>query len=496
MEFTPEDIRKLQYAFVALFLVVPAVALVCTQSHWYRRIAMGLVILTPTLGYSKISFTLLSLEFYRGHTTGFNVALPDIIGLGLLISLWFTRRCHGFRFFPPGMIYFLIFYVAISLSILQAPVPEFSLMAMWNFGRMFLYYSLIYNFLRTPGDLRTVICSVAITLIIQCIVSLKMRYLGGVHQVPGMFDHQNSMATWAYFCGLPLLAMSLSRKTGWMESLLYLSGFGCSGLLVILSISRGAFIMLALGSALIIAHAALQKITFKRSLIIGASLACGGFVIMMALDSILGRFLGSHDYEKKNNLRTVLEEVSYEMLKDHPHGVGLNNYNVVNSRPYRKYSAMLERWNERRGYWYPVKYFERNPNTENLYWMFLAETGYLGFAGLVIFFAYSLYVCLRNYHHFRNTPQGSFILGLIVTLLLFYMHSQLERVFTQTINMMMFVMYVSIVAHYDTIRRAGKLPFIFRLWKFNQAFWDTRTPRPPRQQPATQPSPAPSPAHA
>ena len=215
---------------------------------------------------------------------------------------------------------------------------------------------------------------------------------------------------------------------------------------------------------------------------------------MMALDSILGRFLGSHDYEKKNNLRTVLEEVSYEMLKDHPHGVGLNNYNVVNSRPYIKYSGMLERWNERRGYWYPLSYFERNPNTENLYWMFLAETGYLGFAGLIVFFAYSLYVCLRNYHHYRKTPQGSFILGLIVTLSLFYLHSQLERVFTQPANMMMFVMFVSIVAHYDALRRAGKLPLLFRLWKFNQASRDTRKEPHARPQPADNPSPAPTPA--
>jgi O-antigen ligase len=312
------------------------------------------------------------------------------------------------------------------------------------------------------------------------------------------------MASWAYFCGLPLLAMSLSRHTRWLDSFVYLTGFGCSGLLVILSISRGAFIMLTLGSLMIIGHAALQKITLKRSLIIATALACGGFVILMALDSILGRFIGSHDYEKKNNLRTVLEEVSYQMLKDHPKGVGLNNYNVVNSRPYVKYSSMLERWNERRGYWFPVKYFERNPNTENLYWMFLAETGYVGFAGLVVFFAFSLYLCLRNYRFFKNTPQGSFILGLIVTLALFYMHSQLERVFTQPTNMMCFVMFVALVARYDAERRTGKLPFLMRLWKLNQVFHDTRVrPRPavrPAGEPSTSPHPAPShtptPSHA
>ena len=251
--------------------------------------------------------------------------------------------------------------------------------------------------------------------------------------------------------------------------------------------------MIALGSVIIIAHAALQKITLKRSLIIGAAVACGSFVILMALDSILGRFLGSHDYDKKHNLRTVLEEVSYEMLKDNPRGVGLNNYNVVNSRPYAQYSRMLERWNERRGYWFPTSYYERNPNTENLYWMFLAETGYLGFAGLMVFFAYSLFICLRNHHHYKDTRQGSFILGMTVTLGLFYMHSQLERVFTQTINMMVFIMFVSLVAHYDSVRRRGKLPFIFRLWKLNQAFWDTSKERAERPSPTAKPSPAPTP---
>ena len=500
MEFTPDDTRKLTYLIVAAFVVVPILALVCSRNHWYRRALMVGVIFFPSvgnakfLGLAKISFTLMSVETYRGHATGFTIAMQDILGLALLFALLLSSRGHRFKIFPPGLVYFLIFYICISVSIVQAPVTEYALMAMWNWGRMFLYYVLIYNFVRNSGDLRTVLWTIAFTLFIQLAVSLKMRYIDGVHQVPGMFDHQNSMASWAYFCGLPLLAMSLSRHTKWLDSLIYLGAYACSGLLVILSISRGAFIVLAIGSILIIGHAALQKITVKRAIIIGAAMAGGSFVIFMALDSILGRFVGSNDYEKKHNLRTVLEEVSHEMLRDNPHGVGLNNYNVVNSRPYTKYSGMLERWNERRGYWYPIKYYERNPNTENLYWMFLAETGYLGFAGLVILLAYSLYVCLRNYRYYRDTRQGSLILGLIVTLTLFYFHSNLERVFTQTINMMMFMMYISLVSHYGTLRRADKMPTLLRLWKFYHTLRDTgREPR-SRPQPTAKPSPAPTPA--
>jgi len=509
MEFTPDDIRKLQYTFIAIFFVVPVLGVVCAQSHWYRRILVAGLIFFPTLGNTKLlgvvkmSFTLMSQETYRGHTTGFNIGMQDILGLALLVALFLSKRETKFRFFPPGMFYFLVFYVAISVSIIQAPVTEYSLMAMWNFGRMFLYYILIFNVIRSEGDLRTVLWSIAFTVLIQCIVALKLRYLGGVHQVSGMFEHQNSMAVWAYLCGLPLLAMSLSRSTGWIDSAVYLGGFGCSGLLVILSISRGALLVLGAGAVLIIAHAALQKITFKRSIIIGSAVVCGSFVVLMALDSIMGRFLGSHDYEKKHNLRTVLEEVSYEMLKDNPMGVGLNNYNVVNSRPYTRYSGMLERWNERRGYWYPEKYYRKNPNTENLYWMVLAESGYLGFVGLIIFFAYSLYVCLRNYLYFKDTPQGSLILGLIATLVLFYGHSQLERVFTQTTIMGAFVMFVAVVAHYDAERRTGKLPLLFRLWKLNQARQDTKfqgetspSPAPENALPEPQPEPATTPAPA
>ncbi|MFT4547672.1 MAG: O-antigen ligase [Verrucomicrobiales bacterium] len=504
MEFSPDDIRKLYYTFVAFFVVVPILGVYCARSQWHRRALMLGCIFLPSmgnakfLGLAKINFTLMSVETYRGHTTGFTIGMQDILGVALLLALFLSRRGHRFRLIPPGLFYFAVFYVCISVSIFQAPITEYSLMAMWNFGRMFLYYIIAYNIIRQSGDLRTILWGIALTLMVQCAVSLKMRYLGGVHQVAGTFDHQNSMATWAYFCGLPMLAMSLSRQTKWVDSLVYLTAFGCSGLLVVLSISRGALIMITLGSIAIITHAAIQKMTIKRSLIIGAAVACGSFVILMALDSILGRFIGSHDYEKKQNLRTVLEEVSYEMLKDNPHGVGLNNYNVVNSRPYARYSRMLERWNERRGYYFPIKYFEKNPNTENLYWMFLAETGYLGFAGLMVFFAFSFYICLKNYHHYRNTRQGSFILGMIVTLALFYMHSQLERVFTQSINMMVFIMYVSLVVHYDSVRREGKLPIVFRLWKLNQAFWDTRKERQPRPQPIKQPSPAPkpSPAHS
>lgn len=469
MEFTPIDIVKLLCALVALLVGVPVIAYFCSRSLLYRRLALFLVVLTPTLGFGIMSLTILSVEQYRGHTTGFNVSLPDIIGLGLLISLWVTRRNHGFKLFPPGLVYFLIFYVCISLSIVQAPVPAYSLMAMWNFGRMFLYYTLIFNAIRSPADFRTLLWAVAFTLMVQCLFSLKLRYVNGVHQVTGLFDHQNSMASWAYFCGLPMLALGLSRHTRWNDSLVYLAGFASSGVMVILSISRGALIILALGSVAIIVHATFQKLTVKRGLAIAATMALGSFVILMSLDSILDRFIGSEDYQKKNNLRTALEAISSEMLSDHPHGVGLNNYNVVNSRPYRKYSGMLERWDERRGYYFSEDYYERNPNTENLYWMFLAETGYLGFTGLLIFLTYSLFVCLRNYHYYKDTPQGSFILGLVITLGLFYMHSQLERVFTQTINLMSFMIFVSLVARFDYARRAGRVPLFFQVWQFYQA---------------------------
>ena len=500
MEFTSADIIKLQCALVAFLVVVPFLVAFARHDQWRRRALMVGFIFLPTLGTApflgiiKSNFTLMSVEHYRGHTTGFTIGLQDIIGVALLIALYLSRHRHHFRLIPPGMIYFLLFYLAISLSIFQAPVTEYSLMAMWNFGRMFLYYTVIYNFIRGSGDLRTVLWSIALCLFFQCLISLKMRYLNGVHQVPGTFDHQNSMASWAYFCGLPMLALGLSQQARRLDTAVYLAAYACAGMLAVLSISRGALLVFACGSLLIVIHAILQKPTLKRVLLIGAGFACGSFVLLVSLDSILGRFVGSNDYDKKHNLRIVLEEISHEMLADNPHGVGLNNYNVVNSRPYTEYSAMLERWNERRGYWFPDEYYERNPNTENLYWMFLAETGYVGFAGLGIFLAYSLFVSIRCYLPYRRTLQGSFMLGLIVTLGLFYLHSQLERVFTQPINMMMFVMCIALVARYDREHRREMVPTLFRLWKLNQAYWDTagRRAAPPRQTGIGSPEPSPA----
>ncbi len=82
MEFTPIDIVKLLCALVALLVGVPVIAYFCSRSLLYRRLALFLVVLTPTLGFGIMSLTILSVEQYRGHTTGFNISLPDIIGLG------------------------------------------------------------------------------------------------------------------------------------------------------------------------------------------------------------------------------------------------------------------------------------------------------------------------------------------------------------------------------------------------------------------------------
>ena len=63
---------------------------------------------------------------------------------------------------------------------------------------------------------------------------------------------------------------------------------------------------------------------------------------------------------------------------------------------------------------------------------------------------------------------------------------------------MMFVMCIALVARYDREHRREMVPTLFRLWKLNQAYWDTagRRAAPPRQTGigSPEPSPAGSPA--
>jgi O-antigen ligase len=82
----------------------------------------------------------------------------------------------------------------------------------------------------------------------------------------------------------------------------------------------------------------------------------------------------------------------------------------------------------------------------NIYWLSLAETGYLGLVALLILLFRPLNVALRCGWQNRGDERGGLMIGFATTLLMVYVHSYFEWVFFTTQIQYLFAMTAGMVA--------------------------------------------------
>jgi len=263
------------------------------------------------------------------------------------------------------------------------------------------------------------------------------------------------MAMWAYFCALPLLSVALAPATSRRDTGILLAGVGAAALLILLTVSRASLAAFTAGGLVVIVLAALRGVTMKLVSILAIVAIAGLAAGMLALNSLRARVQEVSEHDEEQDLRAVLIEQSGAMLRDHPFGVGWNNFGIANSLPQGQYAQIMMDWDESRGFHIYEDNYYANPLTESWYWLVLAETGYFGFAGLVVFLAVTLRWGGRTLIAFWRTPTGYFVAGLLVVLALTYLHGTVERVLTQTKNLSLWLIFLGFLARIELCRRRG-----------------------------------------
>jgi hypothetical protein len=447
------DILKAIVILGGYLVLAPALGWVLSRNRLAERAALALMVFMPSWFPSKLTLMLCSVERYRGHTKGFEASLIEVVAVALIVSAA-IRREPGFRWMPPGIYLYLGWCVLSCLSIFGATSALFTSMAAAKFSMAALLILGAFHALRDEEDLRWVLRSLAASLILQCLVGFKMRYLDGSWQVKGWFEHQNPMAMWAYFCALPLLSVALAPATGRRDTALYLTAVASAALLILLSVSRASLGAFVAGSACVVAAAAARGLSWKLSRICALGAVASVLAGCLALDSVLSRVSEASSREEEHDLRAILNAQSKAMLEHHPLGVGWNNFGLANSLPIRDYAQILMDWDESRGFRIIEENYLANPLTESLYWLLLAENGYPGFASFVVFLLVTLLWAARTSLSNWSTPAGYFLTGLLVALVLTYLHGTVERVLTQTKNLSLWLILIGCLARFEHARRS------------------------------------------
>ena len=408
----------------------PAVGFWLANKREAQRWALGLLVFMTSWHINKLTLMLDSVEFYRGHTKGFEGSLLQVMAFALLVARW-REKAPDFRWIPGWAWLWLLYCATSTLSVFAAPNATYALMAAWKFTSAVVILAAAWNAVRDDEDLRWLARSIVVTLVVQAVVVLKLRYVDGFYQVRGWFEHQNPLSMWSYMLGLPLLALAMSpvaaQETRWGAA-----GFTASALVVYCSLSRAALAVFAVGAVAVAGWSLLlDKFTAKRVRVIATMAGLALLALPLVLDTVIARF-NDEGNTASSETRDVMNLASKAMLQDSFFGIGWNNFALTINPPF-SYGDVIDDWERDRGHKVDSDYAKGV--VESHYYLLLSETGWPGFVTYMLFIGAAQLALLRGWWRHRGTPRGAFLLGLVVALTLLYAHSNLERVLTQTKNL-------------------------------------------------------------
>ncbi len=428
-------------------VVAPAIALAIKDSRKKQRWAFAALVFMTSWQINKITLMLDSIDWYRGATKGFEFGLMDVMAIALLMSSWLKKQ-RPWRMIAPGTFLYLLYIACSMISIFHAPEKVYTLMAAWRFSKAVLAFLAAFHFLREEEDLLVFLRSLAVTLIVQMFVVLKMKYRDHIFQVMGWFEHQNALAMWAYMCGFTLLAAGLGEAKK-KDTRLFLTGYIASGVIVQSALSRASLVAYAVGTIFVFLISLGDRVTKKRLVSMLCIALLGVIGLLLALPTLMLRF-GEDRNQASADLRVMLNTAASEMLHDSPTGIGWNNFVIMANSPY-PYGDVIDDWTRSRGM--NLDPDEVHPQPESHYWLMLAENGYPGFCAYILFILVTTWWCARGIRAFRQTPIAAFLIGVFVAMVITYIHSNAERVLTQTKNLYTWLIFLGIVSRIEYSRR-------------------------------------------
>ncbi|WP_395747688.1 O-antigen ligase family protein [Prosthecobacter sp.] len=458
-----KDLIKIIFALLLYGGFAPLLGVMMASRRTWQRALFGLMIFMPTLQPGRFTLMIGSIEKYRGHTKGYEVSLIEVFAIALIIAVAQSPRDPSApprKGLPPGAWIYGLWTLVGLLSVANAWDGSLAWMAFSRFGKGLLIFVAAAMYLRDEKDLRAALSGLALSLVVQGWICMKMRYLEGYFQIKGWFEHQNPMSMWAYMTACVLFAAALHKEVKGRLLWLCLAAFGAAGLCVLLSVSRAALAAYAVGAAVVLVMGWLRGPGMRTAAFSVMGMIGAVLVMMFAMDSLNSRLKEVKESKEKNaeDLRPVLNRQCKAMLNDYPLlGIGWNNYGVANSRPRgAKYSAILEEWDAERGFAIIDELYWGNPLTESLYWLLLAENGWLGWLLFLLFEAITLGCALRAWLFYGKSLMGYVAFGILTALCICYLHGTVERILTQTKNLSHWLMLAGMVSGMEMNRRAAK----------------------------------------
>ena len=438
----------MKYLFfsIAALSIIPATVFMVFDRKIVRWCVLGLIL--PLMFFNSTSINFFSHEFYRGTSRGLEVSLVYITAASLLLTFFILR---GYRKICPdwGSRLYLIYFLLCIPSVWNAQDRLIFSFELWKMVMVHLVFMAVYYYLEfSDGDIDIIFYG-EMLLVGWNTVMMLLEYFVGVYRVRGIFPHPNSMAMYMVISGLLFFARYFNRKEGrW--TWVWLAVFVMASIAIVLSYSRGSVLCYPLGFIITLLCSVVDGISWLKVrrlafiipiMLIGAALVA---------PRIIDRFEKAP--KASGQTRKQLALAAMNMMRDKTWiGVGLNNWSIFNSEPYR-YNESHNRQVFMEGNQHAMveTVFQQDFNggiVETIYLLVGAECGVPCMLALLCWFGYYWLSSIRLLGLLRHTEYYYIPAGLFGALTAVFLQSCLEWVLKQQINFIWLVTIFAIISY-------------------------------------------------
>ena len=348
-------------------------------------------------------------NMWPGYVKGLELSVVDAIALALLLSgIYRKERIHMKAAFS-------LYYLVVLSTLAVSAVPEAALLYVWQLSRMALLAVAIAKSCGDPRAPKSILAGLVAGCFYNALFALSGYFQGSI-QSGGLIGHQNLIGLMSHFVAFPALALVLG---GAREKIFWLGPF--AGLIIIVAAASRATFGVAMGAYLaLFIVSAMQGWSSRKSVVSAIAVIALLFAAPIAVHSLSKRFQFERVVQSYDE-RAAFERSAWFMIKDHPFGVGANQYTLAaNVEGYSAKGGVA--WNSG----------SRATNVHNIYLLYAAETGWLG-SILFILLLVTAELNAFRYAWRRPTDQrAQILLGLGVAVAAAALHSMYEWIMTSS----------------------------------------------------------------
>lgn len=398
--------RYLAIAFV--LMSYPGLIYLLRTYPRYRHWAYFFIGMLPFVVHMwQLDSAIINWAAWPGYAKGIILTVEDTLALAIIATQRHPRGPLPLRGF------FLMYLFAVALSMGMSNTPWAPSFYVFQLMRMAVVAMAVAKIVGDPRALQWLGMGLAGGMIWEATITIDQK-AHGAFQAAGNMAHPNQLGMMAHFVILPLMGMLLA---GYRNPVMML-GVVSSLVVIIAGASRATIGLVGLGVAVLLLLSLRRRSTPSKKKMIGMVAAAMVVATPFLAKSINNRLLQQHEYAALGggyDERAAFELAATMMWKDHPMGVGANNYIPV---------AVGQGYSARAGVAWSGG--SRGTNVHNTYLLIAAETGWVGIVTYMALLGAAIFAGWRFAFSNRNDPRGEIALASTVAIAMMAIHSQYE----------------------------------------------------------------------